>query len=158
MKIFLLTHERELDRRTNTGSLALSVAGGANGLVQRIVWSRTSPDPVLAKMVESGAAGLLYPLSEAEGREIEVAECDNFILLDATWQEARKMFNRSPYLKAAPRVNLRPEQGSSYRLRRNQKSGGLCTAECVIEILRAKEDRILAGKIEEAFLKFNIQM
>ena len=155
MKIYLLTHERELDRGTNTGAIALSVAGGAEGVVQRIVWSRTSPDQNLLQVLAQGAVGLLYPLSEADGTEITVDECEHFILLDATWQEARKIYNRSPYLKSLDRVSLAPSAVSRFRLRRNQRSGGLCTAECVIEILQAKGKAALAAEVESAFDRFN---
>lgn len=155
LKIYLVTHEREVDRTTNTGAITLSVAGGAEGVVQRIIWSRISPDPKLLQLLEQGAVGLLYPLPEAGGREVAISDCDNFILLDATWQEARKIYNRSAYLKSAGRVSLAPSATSRFRLRRNQREGGLCTAECVIEILRAKGRNRLAAEIESAFDRFN---
>jgi DTW domain-containing protein YfiP len=52
-----------------------------------------------------------------------------FILLDATWTEARKMFRKSPYLNRFPVLSLRPEQLSRYRLRRSKRDEHLCTAE-----------------------------
>lgn len=155
MKIILVTHERELKRPSNTGRLALDKGGSTDDLVERIVWSRVSPNRKLLNVIEEGKAGLLYPLTEAGGSEVAVAECESFILLDATWQEARKMFNRSPYLKVMPRVSLEPERSSVYRLRRNQKVGGLCTAECIIEILREKDMDALAAEIECQFNVFN---
>ncbi|WP_319004927.1 tRNA-uridine aminocarboxypropyltransferase [Microbulbifer aggregans] len=157
MQIILLTHERELDRPTNTGSLAVSVAGGGVGLVRRIVWSRTAPDQELLADVNKPGIGLLYPTTEVEGEEINAAECENFILLDGTWQEARKMYNRSPYLQSVSRVSLGSAQSSRYRLRRNQKAGGLCTAECVVEILRVKGQQALAAALEAEFFEFNIR-
>jgi DTW domain-containing protein YfiP len=48
MKIFLLTHERELHRATNTGSLAI---GSTNEIVERIVWARVSPDKNLTQLI-----------------------------------------------------------------------------------------------------------
>ena len=39
-----------------------------------------------------------------------------FVLLDATWPEARKMFRKSPYLNHFPVLSLHPEQISTYRL------------------------------------------
>ncbi|WGL15738.1 DTW domain-containing protein [Microbulbifer bruguierae] len=155
MKIYLLTHEREVDRPSNTGSIALSVAGGTAGPIERIVWSRANPSPELVQVLKGENTGLLYPLSEADGTEIAVEHCDHFVLLDATWQEARKMFNRSPYLHSAGRVNLQTTAISRYQLRRNQKPGGLCTAECVVEILRGKGKAQLAAEIEARFLDFN---
>ena len=52
-----------------------------------------------------------------------------FVLLDATWPEARKMFRKSPYLDALPVLSLHPEQASNYRLRRSVPGHHLCTAE-----------------------------
>ncbi len=52
-----------------------------------------------------------------------------FILLDGTWDEARKMFRKSPYLQNFPVLSLQPEQLSHYKLRRAQSEAHLCTAE-----------------------------
>ncbi len=52
-----------------------------------------------------------------------------FILLDATWPEARKMFRKSPYLNHLPVLSLQPEQLSRYRLRRSTREDHLCTSE-----------------------------
>ena len=52
-----------------------------------------------------------------------------FILLDATWPEARKMFRKSPYLDRFPVLSLQPEQISRYQLRRSRRDDHFCTAE-----------------------------
>jgi DTW domain-containing protein len=52
-----------------------------------------------------------------------------FILLDATWPEARKMFRKSPYLDCFPVLNLQPEQLSRYLLRRCKREDHFCTSE-----------------------------
>lgn len=52
-----------------------------------------------------------------------------FILLDATWTEARKMFRKSPYLDRFPVLSLQAEQMSRYRLRRSKRDDHFCTAE-----------------------------
>jgi DTW domain-containing protein YfiP len=52
-----------------------------------------------------------------------------FILLDGTWDEARKMFRKSPYLQNFPVLSFQPEQLSRYKLRRTQSEAHLCTAE-----------------------------
>nr|WP_315464860.1 tRNA-uridine aminocarboxypropyltransferase [uncultured Rhodoferax sp.] len=52
-----------------------------------------------------------------------------FILLDATWPEARKMFRKSPYLDRFPVLSLQPEQLSRYRLRRSRREDHFCTSE-----------------------------
>jgi DTW domain-containing protein YfiP len=52
-----------------------------------------------------------------------------FILLDATWPEARRMFRKSPYLDKLPVLSLQSEQLSRYRLRQSSNALHLCTAE-----------------------------
>jgi DTW domain-containing protein YfiP len=52
-----------------------------------------------------------------------------FILLDATWPEARKMFRKSPYLDRFPVLSLQSEQLSNYRLRRSTREDHFCTSE-----------------------------
>lgn len=153
MKIFLLTHERELLRPSNTGVLAKNVAPE---IVERIIWARNTPDPSLLHAINDGNTALLYPTDDADAAPIESFE--NIILLDATWQEAQKIFNKSPYLKNLPKAQIKPRQLSQYQLRRNQPEGGLCTAECVVEILRAKNHVDLAGRLENVFMLFNSKL
>ncbi len=52
-----------------------------------------------------------------------------FILLDATWAEARKMFRKSPYLDQFPVLSLEPAQISRYTLRRSRRDDHFCTSE-----------------------------
>jgi DTW domain-containing protein len=52
-----------------------------------------------------------------------------FILLDATWPEARKMFRKSPYLDQLPVLSLASEHISRYQLRRSRRDDHFCTSE-----------------------------
>ena len=63
-----------------------------------------------------------------------------FVLLDATWTEARKMFRKSPYLDALPVLSLTPAQLSRYRLRRSTRGEHLCTAEVAAMCLELAGD------------------
>ena len=150
MKITLLTPERELERKTNTGALALEQCGT---LVERVVWARREPDAALVAAIEHGKAVLVYPSEDAAPAPLENYE--QVILIDATWQEARKIYNRSPYLQSAPRAVIEAADSSSYRLRRNQPEGGLCTAECVIEILRRCGETEAVEQLANAYAQFN---
>ena len=150
MSIILLTHQRELDRKTNTGALALETCAD---IVRRVVWARREPDAVLLDLLQRNQAVLIYP--GADGPSAELRDFEHVILLDATWQEARKMYNQSPYLHAAPKAVLTAGEASSYRLRRNQPAGGLCTAECVIRILRDRGLPQQADELEASFSAFN---
>lgn len=150
MKIFLLTHERELNRATNTGSLALD---DSNEIVERIIWERVTPNKDLTKLIENNEALLLY--SKGESSSTIIKEYENVVIIDGTWQESQKIFNQSAYLKNAPQFTLKTLNDSSYKLRANQPKGGLCTIECIIEVLRIKGQNKMASELALKFEQFN---
>jgi DTW domain-containing protein YfiP len=158
MKIFLLTHERELHRATNTGSLALEYS---NNIVERILWERVNPNRNLISLIENNKAVLLYSKGEvlspvaSEMSSLSIEEYENIIIIDSTWQEARKIFNHSAYLKNVPQFTLKTTNDSSYKLRANQPKGGLCTIECIIEVLRLKGQSKMAAALSLKFDQFN---
>ena len=122
--------------------------------VEQIVWDRVNPNIGLVEEIEQGSMGLLFPtLNDDETSDVSAFE--NILIIDATWQEANKIYNKSPYLKAAPKVALPKGLTSNYQLRRNQPEGGLCTAECVIEILKLKQEQSLAEKLSQQYQDFN---
>lgn len=169
MKIILLTHERELNRASNTATLALNAYPT---LCKRVLWARKAPDAWLMEHLSLGQTALLYPQTEgntsrtpaanespnlsqspnqnpAQGATLpqdatqEAAQkadlklgkpLNSLVILDATWQEAGKMYRQSPYLQSLARVELQAEQDSAFRLRRNQRQGGLCTLECIAAV------------------------
>ena len=71
-----------------------------------------------------------------------------FILLDATWPEARKMFRKSPYLDALPVLSLQPEQVSRYQLRRSRREDHFCTSEVGALCLELAGDTRAAQALE----------
>ena len=52
-----------------------------------------------------------------------------FILLDGSWREAIKMFNKSPYLHDLPMLSFTPETAARYGLRKGSRDFQLGTAE-----------------------------
>jgi DTW domain-containing protein YfiP len=77
-----------------------------------------------------------------------------FILLDGTWDEARKMFRKSPYLQNFPVLSLQPEQLSRYKLRRAQSESHLCTAEVGALCLDLANDTQAAAALNAYFEVF----
>jgi DTW domain-containing protein YfiP len=154
MKIFLLTHERELHRATNTGAIALE---SANEVVERVLWERVNPNKDLTRLIENNEAVLLYSKAESSSAVSKptIEEYENIIIIDGTWQEAKKIFNQSSYLKNAPQFTLKTANASLYNLRANQPKGGLCTVECIIEVLRLKGQHKMAAELSLKFEKFN---
>ena len=132
MKIYLLTHPREVNKKTNTGVLVSEVLAENCHL---FIWDRVNPNPDWLARIACESVALLYPCEDSETATIN-EHFDSIIILDGTWQEAQKMYNRSAYLKPLKKVKIAPDQESIYSLRRNQKPSGLCTAECASEILK----------------------
>lgn len=150
MKFTLLTHAKEFPKRSNTGRVVLDVLGEA---AEQLRWDRMNPPAGLLEEIEAGGVALVYP-GAVDGNEGDLSSISHFILIDGTWHEARKIHQRSPYLQKVRRVGLTPSAKSRYSLRKNQKEACLCTAECVIEILRAVGDDAAADRLEDGFLAF----
>ena len=101
-------------------------------------WARTEVDPaLLALLVDpQWQAFVVFPgefvTPDRVVQAVQPLPCGQrqlFILLDATWPEARKMFRKSPYLNRLPVLSLNPEQVSRYQLRRSQRGDHFCTSE-----------------------------
>jgi DTW domain-containing protein YfiP len=104
-------------------------------------WARTEVDPALLALLadpqwqpyvvfpgEFVAPGRVVNSLPAS-QDLPTGKRPLFILLDATWPEARKMFRKSPYLDRFPVLSLQPEQISRYRLRRSRREDHFCTSE-----------------------------
>ena len=146
MRLILLTHSRELNKPSNTGQLVQQYFPDTI----KIIWQRKQPDDFLMQLINTESTVLVFPCDNPVTESRKVAQFKNYILIDSTWQEARKIFNHSPYLQDLPCIKIKSQQQSVYQLRRNQLEGGLCTAETAIEIFRLntmaeKADQLTAG-------------
>ena len=74
-----------------------------------------------------------------------------FVLLDATWSEARKMFRKSPYLDRFPVLSVSSDQLSRYQLRSAWHEHHLCTSE-VASLCLALAGDTLAAELLQAWL------
>ena len=119
MKIFLLTHELELNKATNTGAIAIKHAGDT---IEKILWQRVNPNKQLAELIDNNQALLLYPAEESAAADIK--DYDNIVIIDGTWQQSRKIFNKSTYLKKMPAATLKATEPSKYYLGAIRSLGG----------------------------------
>ena len=103
-------------------------------------WARTEVDPALLELLADPQwqPYVVFPgefvapervVTEVAAAGASAGKRPLFILLDATWPEARKMFRKSPYLDRFPVLSLQPEQISRYQLRRSRRDDHFCTAE-----------------------------
>lgn len=139
--IALLMHENEQQRETNTGRWLLKAVQPTS----EHVWQRKLPCSKLIKLIEDQDYQplLVFPSEESQPLEhmaqlaSQQRKTPLFIVLDGTWQEAKKMLRKSPWLSELSAVHLTPQSASSYQLRRNQDTGNLCTLEVGAEIIHA---------------------
>jgi DTW domain-containing protein YfiP len=131
--VCLLMHDTEPLKPTNTGWLIADMIEDTSAFG----WLRTSVDEQLLALLDNPQwqPYIVFP-GEFVAQERVVSEVVRepgkrplFILLDATWTEARKMFRKSPYLDRFPVLSLQAEQMSRYRLRRSKRDDHFCTAE-----------------------------
>ncbi|MGV3523241.1 MAG: tRNA-uridine aminocarboxypropyltransferase [Candidatus Sericytochromatia bacterium] len=152
----VLTCHKELERRSNTGRLLKQLLPLHSEIVP---WARTQPPTDwLASMQQHPNAYLVFPADPERDAERSVSQVSGhyplFVLLDGTWQEARKMARKSPYLAHLPLLSLSPDQPSRYPLRARQKPGALCTLEAAAECLRLAQDDASADHLLQSFALF----
>ncbi|CAM3909464.1 tRNA-uridine aminocarboxypropyltransferase [Vibrio aquimaris] len=149
--IAILMHENEQSRETNTGRWLLQ----SIQTTSRHIWQRNKPCSRLISLISdpSYKTFLLFPEEESQlvDKAIQLSEEQGkkplFIIIDSTWQEAKKILRKSPWLADLPKVSLQTSAVSNYQLRRNQEPGHLCTLEVGAEIVQALGDTGSAEKL-----------
>jgi DTW domain-containing protein YfiP len=151
----LLMYDVEPLKPTNTGWLIADVIQDTHAYA----WSRTEVDAGLPELLNDPQwqPYIVFP-GEFVAKErvvtevkLEAGKRPLFVLLDATWSEARKMFRKSPYLDHLPVLSLEPEQISRYQLRRSRRDDHFCTAEVAALCLELADDQV-AGGVLDAYL------
>jgi len=163
--VCLLMADTEPLKPSNTGWLIADVVADTFAFG----WARTEVDPALLALLADPqwqpyvvfpgefvaperVRTALLPSDSTAGAPAPAAKRPLFVLLDATWPEARKMFRKSPYLNALPVLSLQPEQISRYKLRRSRRDDHFCTSEVAALCLDlAGEPR--AAQTLEAYLE-----
>jgi DTW domain-containing protein YfiP len=161
--VCLLMADIEPLKPSNTGWLVADVVAETFAFG----WARTEVDPALLALLANPQwqPYVVFPgeFVAAERVVTQLIECNKalqfpagppyskrplFVLLDATWPEARKMFRKSPYLDHLPVLSLQPEQLSRYKLRRSQREDHLCTSEVAALCLELAGEHHAAQALE----------
>ncbi len=125
-------------------------------------WARTETDPALLTLLSDpqwqpyvvfpgefvAPERVVRSVQLPEPAEGAAAKRPLFILLDATWSEARKMFRKSPYLDHLPVLSLELEQISQYKLRRSRRDDHFCTSEVASLCLSLAGEELAAQTLE----------
>ena len=145
-------HDVEPLKPSNTGWLIADVLSDT----QAFSWSRVEVDPALIALLDDPQFQpyIVFPGEFVEPQRVtlQVAPAPGkrplFILLDATWNEARKMFRKSPYLDRFPVLSLTSDQLSRYKLRRSKRDDHFCTAEVAALCLELAGDQRAASALD----------
>ena len=157
--VCLIMTNKEVFKPSNTGWLIADVLADNFAFI----WSRTEVDQALIDLLADPQwqAYLVFPGEYVEqARVVNTVEPSDgkrplFILLDATWTEARKIFRKSAYFDTLPILSLMPEKLSRYRLRRSTRSEHLCTAEVAALCLELAQDNDAANALDAYFDVFS---
>ena len=159
--VCLLMADIEPLKPSNTGWLIADIVADTFAFG----WARTEIDPALLALLSdpqwqpcvvfpgeyAAPERVVRSLAQAGPCVGNAGQRPLFILLDATWTEARKMFRRSPYLDHLPVLSLQPDQISQYKLRRSHRDDHFCTSEVAALCLNLAGEH-LAGQTLEAYL------
>lgn len=156
----LIMHDTEPLKPTNTGWLIADLVEETSAFG----WQRTEVDGGLLELLAQPhwQPYIVFPGEFVTPERVvtEVAPVVGkrplFILLDATWTEARKMFRKSPYLDQFPVLSLQAEQMSRYRLRRSKRDDHFCTAEVAAMCLDLAGDAQASRALDAYLDVFNL--
>ncbi len=151
--VCLLMHDSEPLKPSNTGWLIADVVRDTYAFG----WKRTEVNPELLALLADPQwqPYVVFPGEFVQPPERVVHEVAPpvapeavsgtrrplFVVLDATWSEASKMFRKSPYLDRFPVLSLHPDHVSRYRLRRSHRGDHFCTSEVAAMCLALAGDR-----------------
>ena len=152
--VCLLMHDYESLKPSNTGWLIADTLKETFAFT----WQRTAVDPELLTLLDDPQwfPMVIFPAEYAQPeRVVEQVPADVslsgkkplFIILDATWTEARKMFRKSPYLDRFPVLSLHPQAIARYRLRRGRTAEHLCTAQVAALCLELADEGDVANTL-----------
>jgi hypothetical protein len=153
--VCLLMADIEALKPSNTGWLIADVVADTFAFG----WARTEVDPALLALLADPQwqPYVVFPgefvAAERVTTQVQSSNVTNgkrplFVLLDATWPEARKMFRKSPYLDKLPVLSLASEQISRYKLRRSRRDDHFCTSEVAALCLDLAGEPLAAQTLE----------
>ncbi|GLS26303.1 DTW domain-containing protein [Marinibactrum halimedae] len=169
----LVVHPREVSKRTNTGSLACACMA----MCGFEIWSRQhasavdcNRDIVVFPKALANEQALYRDLKELiapqpqppQSHDQSIPISPRFILLDATWQQARKMYRQSPWLHTLLHTELPlfdcPSSDcpsdSRYMLRKRQSEGHFSTLEVIAWIVNATGNTRDAEALQDVLAHF----
>lgn len=139
-RFLVLRHSSEMRKTTNTGRLAALAITNSS-----LVDYGLAGEPLDASTLDLSDAWILFPDGEAR---VPATPPRTLVVLDGTWQQARRMLRRVPEFWTLPRLAL-PAPAPRFRLRRPPVGEGMSTLEAVAAAVRLLEGDAAAKPLEE---------
>lgn len=161
VEFVILMHRNETYKPTNTGRLiSATIANTKTIQWQSRLEAGAELDALLAD--PSYQPIVVFPPADdyiqrmvTRVQPVEIAGKPLFILLDATWRQARRMFRHSVYLQNLPVISLDETKTSTYSLRKAIHEGQLCTAEVASALLFQIGENEAGEALDAYFRRFN---
>ncbi|MEK7433619.1 MAG: DTW domain-containing protein [Cyanobacteriota bacterium] len=154
----IIMNEREPKKPTNTGRLIEDTMKKT----KVFIWSRVNENKELIDLINNDLYDpyVIFPddTEELKSKVVDFQKKEKkeplFIILDGTWKQARRIFNKSEYLKKLPILSIKIDKTSEYQLRRASDAHHLCTVEVGIELLKIAGESKQSEQLYDYFCTF----
>jgi len=171
--IMILMHPKELLKPTNSGRLIADILPHSSHI---FLWSRTEPEPALLNFIKDKSRQCLLVFPADSDREIyRSINVDTrlnkqpssnkkltLIMLDGTWKQARKMYNKSCWLEHIPCLSIEPplapnpmQKPNNYGLRQASAPHLSSTCEAAAAALDSLGEIEASQALNQYFQVFN---
>jgi DTW domain-containing protein YfiP len=150
-EFLILRHIYEAERPSNTGRL-VALAMPNSRIIPCGGGTRIGLSPIDDEFLRVPGTWLLWP--DGTGTKSNVLDMTppvRVVVIDATWQQARRLYSSMPVLWALPRLVLPEPTRSRDRLREQHRSDGMSTLEAVAAAVTKLEGVATAKPLEELY-------
>jgi len=145
----ILRHIREENRPSNTGRL-VALAMPSSRIVPCGGGDRIVVPSIDVELQSGSGTWLLWP--DGPGTQPGISEIPSrVVVLDATWQQARRFFTSNPALWTMPRLVLPAPNRNRNRLREQHRPDGMSTIEAVAAAVKKLEGAEVAEPLERLY-------
>jgi DTW domain-containing protein YfiP len=151
VKFHLFLHYKEFKRTSNTGILIKKLFPNSGVYISGY---QEDKEKLYSEISDKPNVCVLYPGDKSINLEAWLETCiegeKQFILLDSTWNQGRKLLNSLP--KNIPRVKLVSSASSLIKCKKQANKGYFSTLECAALILKAAGDMKSYEEVMKAFV------
>lgn len=150
-EFLVLRHVYEAERPSNTGRLVALAMPNAR-IIPCGGGTRIGLKPLDDEFLRAPGTWLLWPDGTgAQTHATGLTPPSRIVVIDATWQQARRLFSTLPALRALPRLALPAPIRCRNRLREQHRSDGMSTIEAVAAAVARVEGAEKARPLEDLY-------